>query len=104
MVRQTTVHWILVSDGPTHTTHLPNAHEVGLPNIVTAKTRFGCLGKLRRSSRVACATTRLQIVEVVLMQHHAVVFETKSPGEFGICRHLFLIHISVFDECADLLG
>src|SRR5438105_6484986 len=40
MIRQRAVHGILVTDGPANSTHLADADELGLPNVIAAETLF----------------------------------------------------------------
>ena len=45
----------------------------------------------------------LQVAEVVLVQHHAVVLEAEPAGELRVGRHLLLIDLAVLEDLGDLL-
>ena len=53
-------------------------------------------------SGIARAATTLQIVEVVLVEHHAVVFKTEAAIQLRIFSELFLIDLGSFDEVGNL--
>src|SRR6266446_2341771 len=79
VIGQPAVGRVLITNGPSDTAHFADTNKVGFPDFITAERRCGGLRKLRGSSRVACATTFLQIVKVIFVQHHPVVLEAKPP-------------------------
>src|SRR2546428_9445198 len=95
MIRQLSVRRVLVTDGPTNAPHLADADKVSLPNIVTAERLFGGFAKAGPSGRIAGAAAALQVVEIIFVQHHAVVFETQPPSQFRVFGELVLIDSSV---------
>src|SRR5437016_3969778 len=70
MVRESMVCWILVTHRPPDTPHFPDAHEVGLPNIVAAEARFGSLTERSVAAAFRRPSFR-EVLEVEFMQHHA---------------------------------
>src|SRR5439155_14503571 len=79
MVREPTVCWILATHRPPDTSHFPDAHEVGLPNIVAAEARVGGLTKCRVAAAFVGASYS-EVLKVKFMQHHAVVLESQTAG------------------------
>src|ERR1041385_147025 len=74
VIGQSAVSWILIANSPADATHLANADEVRSPDVVTSETLLRCLPKGGSLARLA--GTRLHhVVEVVLVEDHAVVFK-----------------------------
>src|SRR5580765_246372 len=84
MIRKAAVSRIFITDGPANTAHFPNANEVGFPNVVTAESCFSGFKEMGSVRRVAGSTSALQVVEIILVQDHAVVFKSKPARQFGV--------------------
>src|SRR5581483_10381477 len=98
VIRQIAVGWILVADGPTHSAHLADAYKLGFPNVVAAEALLRRFAKSGTAIRITGAAATFQIIEVVFVQNHAVVFEAESSIEFRVFRELVLNNFSAFDE------
>src|SRR5262245_26948226 len=92
---------ILIADGPAYAAHLTHADEGRLPRLERAEALRGRLGEGGLGVRAA-GRAALQIVEVVLMQDHAVVLEAEPPGDLGVGRHLFLVDRAVLEHLREL--
>ena len=101
VIGKATVGRILVADCPAHTAHLTDTHKISLPDVIAAETRFRRFQERRSLAWVASASSGLQVIEIVFMQHHTVEFKTKTPGQLRIRRHLVLIDCAVLDERSD---
>src|SRR5438128_12250721 len=84
MVRQLSVRRVLVTDGPTNAAHLADADKVSLPNIVAAEGFFSGFAKTGLSGGIANAAAVIQIVEIIYMQHTAVIFETQRSVHYRV--------------------
>src|SRR5882724_1118051 len=94
---------ILETDGPTDPAHLAYADERRLPDFEGAKAlgRGPCEGRsLARSARPSPS----QIVEVVLVENHPVVFKTQASRQLRIGRHFLLVDLSVLQHARDMFG
>src|SRR5882762_4509532 len=86
VIGQPAIRRVLITNGPTDTAHFADTNKVGFPNFITAERRRGSLRKLRVRSRVACAAALLQIIEVILVQHHPAVPAAKPPASLSLTR------------------
>src|SRR5438046_1767378 len=98
VVRKMAVREIFITDGPTNSAHLAYAYKLCLPRLVTTKALLGRFAKCGSLRGIAGATPGFQIVEIVLVQHHAVVFETEAAIQLGVFSELVLINLGPLDE------
>lgn len=97
MIGESAVVGIEVTDGPADSPHFPHADEIASPCFIRAETAFGRPSERGLRSGMGRSVGH-EIVEIVLVQHHPIVFEPVSPFEFRVDRHLFLIDLPVFHE------
>src|SRR6185295_14431432 len=79
MIREPVVCRVLVTYGPSNSTHLADPDKISFPDFVATETGFGILHKLGRAVRITSAHTLFQVLKIILVQDHAVIFETESP-------------------------
>src|SRR5207245_1685345 len=77
------VRGILIADRPADAAYLPNPAEVRLTNVVTAEARLSRAPEGRALPGVTVAVPG-HVPEVVLVQHHAVVFKAEAAGQLRV--------------------
>src|SRR3989442_14977472 len=102
MIRKMAIRKIFITDGTANAAKLAYRNKLCLPGVVTTEALLGCFAKGGPLSGIPRAATTLQIVEVVLVQHHAVVFKTEAAIQLRIFSELFLIDLGSFDEVGNL--
>src|SRR5215471_2326961 len=98
MVRQMSVCRIFVTDGPANAAHLADAGELCFPNIIASEALLGGFAEHGTFAWVTCAAAALQVVEVILVKHLAVVLKTEAAIQLRVLGKLFLIHPGPADE------
>src|SRR5262245_40806371 len=81
VIGQTPAFWILKADRPAHAAHFADTYKVGFPDIVAAEARLGRFIEVRLLAWITRSCFS-HVSKVILMQHHAVVFEPETAGEF----------------------
>lgn len=83
------------------TAHLANAHKIRSPNVVAAEALFRGMVEIGSEVRIT-QPALFHVVEIVFVQHHAIVFEAWTTRDFRIGGHLFLIHFSTCKKLGNL--
>jgi hypothetical protein len=101
MVGKTAARWIQGAHSPTHTSHLSHAGKVQFPHVIGAETVFRSFQK-RRALIGFLRDAVVQVLKVVFVQDHPVMFKSQPSSQFGIGLHFFMINPSVFEPLANL--
>ena len=91
---------IEIADRPADSAHLADADEIGTPDLVAGERTLDRFTELR-SARGISAAALFHVVEVILMQHHAVVLEAQASSELGVGGHFFFVDLAVGQNGSD---